>query len=96
MSLDDGLAALDRIGVGGPRVVGDRITRDEPELLEIDRVSGRHLGERLCAAKQLDGLFLAAIDRVDELELLHAEVVRGLGLDEQLFDRPSPSCRVPA
>ena len=65
----------------------------------MDRVARRDLRalrDRTCAAETSGSawsrvheplrLFRSAVDRVDEIELLHAEVVVGARLDRELFD----------
>src|SRR5262249_30334527 len=81
------LTALDRIGVGCARVVGKRIAWSQAEFFQVDSVTGRNFVERLRAAEELHGFLFAAIDRVDQFELLDAEIVGRAGLHEQFFNR---------
>jgi len=80
------LRPLDRVGVGRLRVVRHEVARLEPELLEVDGVAGADLGERLRSAEQVDRLRRAAVDRVEQLQRLHAVVVVRPRFEEQLLD----------
>ena len=84
---DGFLAARARV-VARLGVVGDDVARDELVLLQEERVARAHFAQgRGPGAEQFDGLFLAAVDRKDELELPDAVVVIGARLDEELLQR---------
>ena len=82
------LRAGDRVVVGGPRVVRHEVAR-----LRRSALRGRTCGpavtsvSRLLAVEQPQRLLGAAVDRVDQLEILDAVVVFGARLDEHFFDR---------
>ena len=79
------LAAAHGVVVDRTRVIGNRVARRQLQLLEIERVRGRDLRERLAANQRL-GLFRPAVHRVHQVELLHAEVVVCARFDRELLD----------
>ena len=84
----DGLLAASARVVARLGVVGDDVARYELVLLEEEGVARTNLAQgRGPGAEQLDGLFLSAVDREDELELPDAVVVVGACLDENLLQR---------
>ena len=58
----------------------------EAQLLEINRVAGGHLRQRLAAAEERDGLLRAAVHRIHHLQLPDPEVVVRLHLGEDFLD----------
>ena len=87
MSLVVVFAPCDRIVVGRLGVVGDEVARLQAELLEIERVRRGDFRQRLGAAEQVDRLLVAAVHRVEHLQLLDAEVVVGAHFGEHFLDR---------
>ena len=81
------LRPADRVVVGGARVVGHGVAGLHAELLEIERVAGRHFRRRLAAVEEPNRLLGAAVDRVDQLQVPHREVVVGARLDDELLHR---------
>ena len=81
------LRAVDRVVVGGARVVRHRVAGLHAELLHVEGVPGRHFARRLRAVEQRNHLLGAAVDRVDQLQVLHRIVIVGLRLDEEFLDR---------
>jgi len=80
------LVAFGAVVVGGLRVVGDEVAGLHAQLLEVDRVAGLHFLQALAGAKELHGLLGAAVHRVEQLHVGDAEVVVGLGFDEDFLD----------
>src|SRR5262249_37316935 len=66
------LRSGNRISVSRFRVVRDEIARLEAQLLQIDRVAGAYLGQRLRPAEQRHGLGRRAVRRIEQLQLLDA------------------------
>jgi hypothetical protein len=81
------LRAVDRIVVGRLRVIRNGVAGLHADLLHIERVTGGHFAGRPRAAKQRNRFFRAAVDRVDELQVLDRVVVVGLRFNEEFFDR---------
>ncbi len=81
------LLAAAGVVVGGARVVGHGVAGLHAQLLHVEGVAGGHFLEPLGAAVERHDLLGRAVHRVDELEVLDAEVVVGARLDEELLDR---------
>ena len=81
------LRSAGRVVVGRARVVRHGVAGLHAELLEIERVAGRHFGRRLAAAEEADRLLRAAVDRVDQLQVRDREVVVCARFDEELLHR---------
>ena len=80
------LGAGGAVVVHGARVVGHRVAHLDAQLLHVEGVAGRHFRQPPLAAKELHHLLFAAVHGVDQLQVAHAEVVHGLGLDEHFLD----------
>ena len=69
-------------------VIRHTVARLQIQLLKVERVSGRHLREPVAAAlEQADALLVLSVDREDQIEVLHAEIVLGPRLNEDFLDR---------
>src|SRR5690606_21991194 len=62
--------------IASPHVVGDEVARRELALLEMEFVSGAHLGHALGRC-EVDDLLLEAVHPKYQLQLAHREVVAG-------------------